>query len=815
MPINKIPQRAFSNDDMLVDNYTATAGQTAFTLTRAAAVNSVLVHVNDVIQQPTVDYTVAGTTLTMTTALSANDDVRIRIMTERPLGTQSGGSGATTLGALNDVSAATPATGQVLKWSGTTWAPAADATGGSGGGGAFTSTTDGASLTSTTAGSAAGPEVELHRDITGADGNYIGQLKFTADNDADQKNVFAKITGKIGDASDGTEDGVMEFAVKKAGSNNINVRMTSTKFRLINGTELEVAGMTYPSTDGTSGQFLRTDGAGNLSFASIGSGGSGGIALTDLSVASEGTASGDGSLAYNNTNGQFTYTPPTLNGLTNAGDVDFGSNKILYANVYANLSDLPSASSYHGMFAHVHGTGKAYYAHAGNWVPLADESQLTLDGLTGVSTSGVTSGQVLKYNGTSWAPAADSAGSGGIALGDLSIGAEGTASGDGGLAYNNSTGVFTYTPPVIPAVALPPEQVFGVTASGASAYTFTGAATGNNPTLNLNRGKTYRFDVNASGHPFQIRVSSGGSNYTDGVENAGTQSGSVYFTVPDDAPATLVYQCTVHSAMVGTINVKGYAFGDFSSGLTTSHQDFHIRGNGIYVGNDADPAIIHAGTDITLSADTSLNFVSDANDTDGDAAAGNITFGSGSYVNTDSNKDFTFDQYTNSANPTDGYTPRNVFGKFDGLGRFTLPAQPGFTAQLSANYTRAGDNTQLDPSWTVKHNVGSHFNSTSSRFTAPVGGRYLISFNITHTYSGTTSIGDAWSVLPQVNSSDYTNYQGYYGDGGLESGKEGTHNWSGVITLAANDVVQLVTKGTTQSGIVFMTGSTWTMQLIA
>ena len=31
----------------------------------------------------------------------------------------------------------------------------------------------------------------------------------------------------------------------------------------------------------------------------------------------------------------------------------------------------------------------------------------TLNGLTDVSTSGVSSGQVLKYNGTSWAPAAD------------------------------------------------------------------------------------------------------------------------------------------------------------------------------------------------------------------------------------------------------------------------------------------------------------------------------------------------------------------------------------------------------------------------
>ena len=35
----------------------------------------------------------------------------------------------------------------------------------------------------------------------------------------------------------------------------------------------------------------------------------------------------------------------------------------------------------------------------------------------------------------------------GIALTDLSVGSEASASGDGGIAYNNSSGVFTYTPP--------------------------------------------------------------------------------------------------------------------------------------------------------------------------------------------------------------------------------------------------------------------------------------------------------------------------------------------------------------------------------
>ena len=72
-----------------------------------------------------------------------------------------------------------------------------------------------------------------------------------------------------------------------------------------------------------------------------------------------------------------------LAGATFTGDVDFGSNKITYSNNYAQLADLPSASTYHGMFAHVHATGKGYYAHAGAWVPLvnaASNGDVTIDG---------------------------------------------------------------------------------------------------------------------------------------------------------------------------------------------------------------------------------------------------------------------------------------------------------------------------------------------------------------------------------------------------------------------------------------------------
>ena len=43
-------------------------------------------------------------------------------------------------------------------------------------------------------------------------------------------------------------------------------------------------------------------------------------------------------------------------------------------NVYASVSDLPNASEHHGMFAHVHGEGAAYMAHAGQWQKIYPQS---------------------------------------------------------------------------------------------------------------------------------------------------------------------------------------------------------------------------------------------------------------------------------------------------------------------------------------------------------------------------------------------------------------------------------------------------------
>ena len=107
-----------------------------------------------------------------------------------------------------------------------------------------------------------------------------------------------------------------------------------------------------------------------------------------------------------------------------------------------------------------------------------------------------------------------------------------------------------------------PDNVVGtwsVTANGSSAYRFTGPGQSGNeddPDIYLVRGQRYSFiNTTGSSHPFRFRVSSGGSTYTSGV--SGSENGVQFFTVPLDAPSSIVYQCTIHSGMVGNIYIGG------------------------------------------------------------------------------------------------------------------------------------------------------------------------------------------------------------------------------------------------------------------
>ena len=216
------------------------------------------------------------------------------------------------------------------------------------------STTGNLTLTSTDAGSSAAPTIDLVRDSSSpADADYLGQLAFKGDDDGGSSHTYAKISGKIDDASAGSEDGLLEFAVVSGGSNEIVARIKNNGLFLNTGntlrfegatadaheTTLTVAdptadrtitlpnssgtvaltsditssdvvddtspqlggdldvngnaivsasngniaitpngsgkviidGLSHPQADGNAGQVLKTDGSGNLAFASVGS----------------------------------------------------------------------------------------------------------------------------------------------------------------------------------------------------------------------------------------------------------------------------------------------------------------------------------------------------------------------------------------------------------------------------------------------------------------------------------------------------------------------------------------------------------------
>tara|TARA_A100001015_G_scaffold275665_1_gene333140 strand:+ start:2657 stop:6121 length:3465 start_codon:yes stop_codon:yes gene_type:complete len=106
-----------------------------------------------------------------------------------------------------------------------------------------TTTGDSLLITTTEDSNSAAPVFSLKRNSSSpANADYLGRIKFKGENDADQEVQYASISGKIIDVADGSEDGAVEFNIKKAGSNNIAARLSSTELKLLNGTTLDVDG---------------------------------------------------------------------------------------------------------------------------------------------------------------------------------------------------------------------------------------------------------------------------------------------------------------------------------------------------------------------------------------------------------------------------------------------------------------------------------------------------------------------------------------------------------------------------------------------
>jgi hypothetical protein len=98
--------------------------------------------------------------------------------------------------------------------------------------------------------------------------------------------------------------------------------------------------------------------------------------------------------------------------------------------------------------------------------------------------------------------------------------------------------------------------------------------------------------------------------------------------------------------------------------------------------------------------------------------------------------------------------------RLDAAGRLKIPYQPTFNAKLS-NATGGGFSGFLVFN-TVDYNIGSHYNNSNGRFTAPVDGRYLFSWytNVVRDGGNGSVWGDWYVNTSPRNNRFYTHHSG-------------------------------------------------------
>jgi hypothetical protein len=120
-----------------------------------------------------------------------------------------------------------------------------------------------------------------------------------------------------------------------------------------------------------------------------------------------------------------------------------------------------------------------------------------------------------------------------------------------GGCWNTTAGTGATSTGSIPAGT----TTFSVSVENApSSYTINNLA---NPSMTLQRGQTYTFNVNTPNHPFYIMTvqSTDTGNAYSGATSNGMTNGTMTFSVPTSAPAQLYYNCSNHAAMTGVITI--------------------------------------------------------------------------------------------------------------------------------------------------------------------------------------------------------------------------------------------------------------------
>lgn len=288
-------------------------------------------------------------------------------------------------------------------------------------------------------------------------------------------------------------------------------------------------------SDGTFGQVLTTDGAGAFSFTTIEAGSTQNVFVT-----------------FNGDNGTTTANS-TTDVLTLAGGTNIETQVVGDTVTFNYVGDPNSGEANQNAFSFVQGDSGIAEADS-------KTDTLTIEGGTNITTTVTGDTVTIDYSGSDPTFAS---------LADTTI----TSPVDGAvLAWNGASWIDV--PQTIDQIAYPAITRLVVTAAGSTGYLFDQYGTQQDPTIYAINGTTIAFDLNdatVSSHPFTIETS-GGLQYSEGlvhVSNSGTVSigtdaqgqtgGTLYWKIPSTVSGNYAYQCSVHTAMRGTIAIKDIA----------------------------------------------------------------------------------------------------------------------------------------------------------------------------------------------------------------------------------------------------------------
>ena len=260
---------------------------------------------------------------------------------------------------------------------------------------------------------------------------------------------------------------------------------------------------------------------------------------------------------------------------TNIIEAPAGMNKV--PSLYMNQSNLPSANDYHGMFAHVHSTGRGYFAHAMNWYELVNKD---LFGVVGTGTErynlGVSTISNLIVSGIA------------TFNHNIDAGFVGTSS----TVFATKLGVGTTQAPVNDIQVRKSGNVeVQITSETGSAGLTIGRETGNADTNNAE----FRYGKVTAGAPYSsaqsldiLNYGTGNFNYHLSANNAGAVDGDFH------------WHKGINSSRLMTLTGIG---GSLGIGITNPSTTLHVIGQATVSGN------VVLGGDLDVSGNAALNVI--------------------------------------------------------------------------------------------------------------------------------------------------------------------------------------------------------------